>query len=284
MESRARRFFLAPFLSAFILCSSVLCTAASADPNHAEIFEMARAANPEAYDYAMKNKVEVISTDDARTFLLWWQPLGFDFKNDTVIVSLGGTGGWATKDFEVWHSRIKDRGYAILNVQWWYGRSQEMHGYARPREIYEWVTAELERRAIPRGHVIFQGFSRGSANSYAVTFQDRKQKTPYFALTIANSGALEPDYPPNKVFLQGEYGAKPFAGSRWILYCSENDEEHPDSCAKTDATKSLLEAHGGKVDELIRDSAGGHGGFMNPRVLDPALDAADRIVSEQKPN
>lgn len=283
MKPSTGRIFLAQFLSALFLVFSLFCGTAFAEPNHAETFEMARAANPEAYDYAMKNKVEVVSTDDGSTFLLWWQPLGFDFKNDTVLVSLGGTGGWATKDFEVWHPHIKDRGYAILNVQWWYGRNQDTHGYARPREIYEWVVAELERRAIPRGNVIFQGFSRGSANSYAVTFLDRKQKIPYFALTISNSGALEPDYPPNKTFLQDDAGLKPFTGSHWILYCSENDAERENACIKMDATKSLLEAHGGKVDEFIRDTEGGHGGFMNPRVLSPALDAADRIVSEQTP-
>lgn len=257
--------------------------AAFAEPNHAEILELSRRFEPRAYDHAVKNKAEIVSSGDGRTFLLWWQPLGFNFREDTVFVSLHGHQGWATRDFEVWHPHIKDRGYAFLAVQWWYGRSAESFGYAKPREIYEWIIEELDRRGIPRGRVIFEGFSMGGANSYAVTFLDRRQKMPYFALTISNSGAMEADFPPNKGFLEAREGPAPFEGARWILYCSENDEQRANACQKMEWTKGKLEELGARVETFVRDTEGGHGGFMNPKVLDPALDLADRIVAESRP-
>ena len=71
MKPSTGRIFFIQFLSVLFLVSPLFYGTASAEPNHAETFEMARAANPAAYDYAMKNKVDVVSTDDGRTFLLW---------------------------------------------------------------------------------------------------------------------------------------------------------------------------------------------------------------------
>lgn len=258
----------------------IACRSASAEINADEILALAERFEPAASGFAAKTGAEITPTRDGRSYTLWWQPSGFIPERDTVFVSLHGHGGWAQKDFEVWHPHLKGRGYAFLAIQWWYGRSMESIGYAKPREIYGWIREALEARGIPKRRVIFEGFSMGSASSYAVTFIDRRQPEPYFALTISNAGEMAEDFPPNRGFLDKRDGPMPFAGAHWILYCGEKDEQRKESCEKMQWTKDQLEERGATVDLFIRDPEGGHGGFMNPKVLEPALDLADRIVEE----
>lgn len=246
---------------------------------HDEILELSKRFEPGSYQYALQNGAKIVPVKDGKSFVLWWAPKGFDPKRDTVLVSLGGHAGWATRDFQVWHKHIKDRGYAFLTLQWWYGRSEETFGYAQPREIYEWIREALEERGITPGHVIFHGFSRGSANSYAVTYHDRLQKNPFFAVTISNAGEMAADFPPNRGFLDKRDGPQPFKGAHWILYCAENDQERKNSCEGMQWTKEQLEERGATVDKFIRNPSGGHGGFMILSVCDSALDIADQIIA-----
>lgn len=242
---------------------------------------MADRFEPGAVAFARDQSAEITPTRDGRSFTLWWQKPDFDPAHDTVFVSMHGHQGWAMKDFQVWHPKLQDRRYAFLGIQWWYGRSAESIGYAKPREIYGWIRDELEKRGIPKKHVIFTGFSMGSANSYAVTFLDRMQAEPYFAITISNAGYLEADYPPNRGFLDKRGGPTPFAGAHWILYCAEKDEQRPQTCENMVHTKETLEELGATVEKFIRDPSSGHGGFMKTQNHGPALDLADRIIADE---
>lgn len=261
-----------------VCASSVRPAPAWAGVNYREILELSEQEQPEAVRFAEGLGAKTLPFRDGRSFGLWWEPEGFDPARDTVFVSLHGHGGWAARDFQVWHPHLKDRGYAFLAIQWWYGRSMESVGYAKPRDIYDWIVEVLKDKGVPPGHVIFEGFSMGSANSYAVTFIDRRQETPYFAVTISSAGEMEADFPPNRGFLDERDGPSPFLGAHWILYCSEKDRSRPQSCEKMQWTKEQLEQRGATVDKFIRDPGGSHGGFMAPEVCGPALDLADRLV------
>jgi hypothetical protein len=118
----------------------------------------------------------------------------------------------------------------------------------------------------------------GSAICYAMTFLDLKAGAPYFAVTIANSGAMAEDYPPNKPFLSGEATEKPFADTHWILYCSEHDEEQKNACARIEKGADEIERLGGAIELFIRDPQGPHGGFMHPSNLKRAMDLAATFV------
>ncbi len=265
-----------------ILLLLLFLPSARAEIRQDEIMELGRQAQPGAYEFSRKMKAEFVPVQDGRTFFVWWAPEGFNPKTSTVFVSLHGHAGWAARDFEVWYPKLKDRGYGFLALQWWYGRSAESNGYAKPMDIYKWIREELERRGIPPGHVIFQGFSMGSANSYAVTYIDRRQKTPMFAVTISNAGEMEADFPPNRGFLDKRDGPRPFAGAHWIIYCAEHDNERANSCQKMEWTKQQLEERGAVVDQFIRDPQGGHGGFMQSRNYVTALDLADTLVAKNR--
>ncbi len=264
-----------------LLLSALVLPPAFAESTGEELIELARKSDPRAFEFS-QSLADITPTEDGRSFTVWWQPKYFDAGKDTVFVSLHGSAGWATKGFSIWQPRIEERGYAFLGIQWWFGSGGAAEDYASPRDIYGWITAELRKRGIPAKHVIFSGFSRGSANSYAVTYLDTLEDEPYFAVTIANAGAMEEGYPPNREFLEFTRDTQPFFGTHWILYCSENDEQRPGSCGQMQWTQSTLEDLGGHVEKFFRDPEGPHGGFMHPLYLDEALDVSDRLVSESR--
>ncbi len=244
---------------------------------------LAKADPKSSYDFVEQNGGTFVSLDNGNTYGVWWQPEDFDIQNDTVLVSLGGHAGWATRDFNVWYPHIAERGYGFFTLQWWLGRSLENSGYYEPEEMYAMIRQVLLEKGVPPGHVIFQGYSMGSARSYGITALD-SVGGKYFAVTISNSGVWEDGYPMNADILSGTYGASPFAGIDWILYCAVNDEEHTDwnGCEKMDQTKVKIESFGGKVDLYIKDENGSHGSFMvNPENARKALDVADSILSTE---
>lgn len=265
-------------LAAFLLLPAVVYS----EPPAGNVLSLAREWPDSAYAYAEKNGAQIEETSDGISFTAWWHPENFDPKTGIVLVSLPGHQGWATRDFSVWHKKkiLQQRGYAYLGIQWWYGRSTESVGYAKPDSMYRWIVEGLERHGIPKGHVIFTGFSRGGANVYPVTARDHSSGNDYFAVTIANAGAMEANYPPVREMFEGRYGKKPLAGTKWLLYCSLNDEQRERACEKMAQTKQWLEDFGAEVPLFIQDSVGQHGGFMAPSMHNQFLDLAEEIVKK----
>lgn len=242
---------------------------------------LAKADSTSAYSAVESRGGSFISLDDGNTYGVWWQPTGFDVNTDTVVVSLGGHAGWATKDFDVWYPEISSRHYAFFSLQWWLGKSLETNGYYEPTEMYDMIRQVLVQKGVPAGHVIFQAYSMASARSYIITALDRGAGH-YFGVTIANSGVWESDYTPNAPMIDGAFGNQPLEGTRFILYCAVHDEEHPDwnSCQAMDETESVIMTYGGTIDLYIKDQTGSHGSFMvNRENVRAALDVADGIIS-----
>lgn len=267
-------------IAAFILGAWLLPSVAYAEINTKEVLELSQRFEPRAYDYVQENGAKIIPTRDGRSFIVVWTPEGFDPQTGITFVSLHGHANWATKNFQIWHRLLAKKGFAYVGIQWWYGRSAESIGYAKPRDIYPWIREALEDLNVPPGRVIFEGFSMGGVNSYAVAYLDRREETPYFGVVISNSGSMEADFKPNRPFLDKIDGPKPFAGAHWILYCSEHDQEHSDACEKMDWTKEVLEERGAVVDRYTRDPIGDHGGFMKNNHAESALALAESIIGK----
>lgn len=251
-----------------------------------EVLELAKEERADAYAFTKEEGAEIIPVDEDRSYAVWWEPDGFDIENDTVLVTLHGHGEWAVQGFNVWHDVVEKRGYAFLAPQWWFGRSLENEGYYEPDQIYAIIQAVLEEKGVPPEHVIFEGFSMGSARSYAVTLYDKHCGGGYFGVSIANSGQWEDNYPLYTNVLSGDYGDQPFEDTHWILFCGEQDEnEYGRVCDGMDHTADVLTELGGTVDLFIKDPKGDHGSFnMNDDNENNALDAAeaalDRVQSE----
>ncbi len=254
-----------------------------------DVQELARTdkeSGAEAYTFAENHDAEIIPVDNGMSYAVWWQPEGFDVTQDTVVVALHGHGSWAVKDFEIWHPRLVERKVAYLGLQWWFGRSLENVGYYEPDRIYALIAEELASKGVPPGHVIFEGFSMGSARSYGVALYDKLCGDNYFGVNIANSGQWEDDYPLYEEILTGDYGEDLFEGTHWILFCGAEDENELSKyevhvCDGMTKTQERLEALGGTVDLFIKDPIGDHGSFMiNKDNVNEALDESQKLLSQ----
>jgi hypothetical protein len=233
------------------------------------------------YGFAEEHGADIIPVDDNKSFAVWYQPDDFDPAIDTVLVSLHGHAGWATKDFEVWYPQVTAHHYAYLGVQWWFGRSLEMEGYYDDAHIYDIIADQLSARGIPAGHVIFQGFSMGSARSYGVSMYDRTCGDQFFGVNIANAGFWEDDYPLYADILDGDYGSTLLADTQWILFCAGQDEGYKTSCESMQHTIDVIEQFGGSVALSFEDPNGSHGSFMmNSENSERALMEAETILNE----
>ncbi len=269
--------------------ASALCTQEVRSPHipAGDVLNLAKDEEAGSYKFVQDKDAEIISIDDDKSFVVWWQPEDFDVSTDTVVVSLHGHGSWATRDFEVWYPQVSKNNYAYLGLQWWFGRSLEKDGYYNDENIYELIGQVLEQKGVEPGHVIFEGFSMGSARAYAVSLYDATcSPEPYFALSIANSGPWEDDYPLYSDILDGQYGENPFEGTHWILFCGEqdyNDEgiHQGPVCDGMDHTQDVLTQLGGSVELFLKDPNGDHGSFsINSANSTKALETAETFLNE----
>lgn len=221
----------------------------------------ALAANPERYQFALANGAEIRPTSDNRAFSIWWQPSAS--APTGVIVGLHGHASYATDDLYMWQPYAQSKGYAILALQWWFGKGEEMNDYYLPSEMYPLIAGILAEKGVQPGTVLLQGYSRGSANSYALTALDAASGNQFFGMTLSISGGAATSFPPNLQVVAGDFGALPFAGHPWVMYCGEKDPEPTrDGCPAMLASKHWVTQYGASVKLLIDDPIGDHAGFM----------------------
>jgi len=220
---------------------------------------------------AMKLKPDILPTSDGRSFLVVWKIVT---KPKRWIVSLHGSDGFATDDLAIWYPHLKGRNMGIVCVQWWLGSGDDTASYYTPEHIYREIDIALQRLGVKPGTAMLHGFSRGSANSYAVMALDAGRGRRFFNLAVASSGGVGLDYPPTRAILAGRYGKDALKGTRWVTSAGARDP-HPDrdGIPGMRRTALWLKKQGAIVLEAIEDPEEGHGALVrNPenarRVLD----------------
>lgn len=195
-------------------------------------------------------------SDDGRSFALVWQP-----KTAPAgwIFTLHGSGSWAYDEIVLWQPYAERHNLGLVALQWWFGGGHRSEDYYRPADIRR----ELERLAASVGaapeHILLHGFSRASANLYALVAFDARQPRPLFRRVVANAGGMAADYPANRDIEAGS--GKPYAGTRWWLYCGGGDPNpERDGCEAMRRTRDWLDRLGATA-ILKEDPAGDHGGF-----------------------
>lgn len=249
-------------------------------PSH-PLIEKAKQERMPRVRYALENGAEVELTSDGKSYYLLWFPEGSNPQHlPPMIATMHGHSGWAFEDFHVWHSFLKARGYGFLAIQWWLGEGEEINDYLRPDEIYRVIDEVFRKLHVKPGTALLHGFSRGSANIYAVAALDRSLKNNYFALFIANAGKANSDYPPVHDVEQGRFGDQPLAGSHWVTFAGAKDPNPDrDGIAGMREAGAWIQKYGGIVDLAIEDPQSDHGGFhRNPKNTETALDIFDRLV------
>lgn len=253
---------------------------AQVDVTSHPLFKQAIEAVPDRYRFAVDKGAQFVQTSDGKSFYVLWTPKGFDQAQlRPMIVTLHGHASWAFDEFFIWQPYAEQRGYGILALQWWFGGGEAINDYYLPREMYPLFEQVLRNQAIEPGKVLFHGFSRGSANSYALTALDR-QKSRFFGLTVSNAGGAAKDFPPNAAIINNEFGAMPFKGAHWVLYCGGKDPNpERDGCVGMQAASKFVISYGAIVDLFIEDPTGDHGGFhRNPANVNKALDVFDGLI------
>ncbi|TXT39967.1 MAG: peptidase S8 and S53 subtilisin kexin sedolisin [Comamonadaceae bacterium] len=260
-----------------VILGLLLCSVAQADS--AYILAKAQLANSQRFQFAQTKGAEIRNTSDNKAFTVWWQPSSA--PPDGVIVSLHGHDSYATDEFYLWQPYAAQRNYAILAIQWWFGVGETTSDYYQPQEMYTLIAALLKEKGVKASTAFLHGYSRGSANSYAMTAYDASSGNHYFAVTLSNSGGAMLDFPPNQQIAAGVFGAKPFNGVQWLMYCGEKDPDPTiNGCPAMTTAKAWVTQFGATMKLFIDDPNGDHGGFMlNASNVNTALDAVADVFA-----
>lgn len=217
---------------------------------------------------------DVRPTSDGRSFLVVWRGTGSAKAPERWIVSLPGSRGFATDDLALWHRHLEGRDVGLVCLQWWLGGGDDTASYYGPDQIYHEIDLALQGLRARPGKVMLHGFSRGSANSYAVAAIDAGRGKGYFGLNVASSGGVSLDYPPIRAIAAGAHGARPLAGTRWITVAGARDPApERDGIPGMRRAAMWLEEQGATVVERIEDPESGHGALQrNPRNASRVLD------------
>ncbi|CAN5399554.1 hypothetical protein BH11PSE11_BH11PSE11_14470 [soil metagenome] len=263
----------------------VLMLAAIARPGFADsasLLAMAQANNPVRYQFAVGKNAEIRNTSDNKSFTVWWQPSATTVPTG-VIVALHGHDAFATDEFYLWQPYAAKNGYALLTIQWWFGAGEATSDYYEPKNMYPLIAAILKSKGVKSGSVLMQGYSRGSANSYAMTAQDATSPDHFFGMTLSVSGGAASNYPPNQEVVAGAFGSKPYTGIQWVMYCGEKDPDPTTSgCIGMSASRDWVTKYGANVALFIDDPNGDHGGFMKSSAnVDAALAAYSAMLADK---
>jgi hypothetical protein len=225
----------------------------------AEVYSRAQAGR--WYADAAKLNPAIVPTTDGQSFIVVWKPAGKEPSR--WIVSLHGSRGFATDDLGIWSRSLQGRDMGLIAVQWWIGADDSTRSYYAPNQIYREIDLALQRMGVRPGNVMFHGFSRGSANAYAVAALDAGRGKRYFALSVASSGGVAVDYPPTRAILEGAFGNRPLAGTRWITAAGARDQEpERDGIPAMRRTANWLREQGATVVMSIEDANEGHGALQ----------------------
>ncbi|MDO8282984.1 MAG: hypothetical protein Q7U10_10260 [Thermodesulfovibrionia bacterium] len=239
--------------------------------NAAEVYK--RAQGGRRFADSVKLNPEIMPTSDGRSFIVVWKVANKKVP-EHWIVSLHGSNGFATDDLAIWYQNIKDRDIGLISVQWWIGADDNNKSYYKPMQVYSEIDIALQKIGVKPGTVMLHGFSRGSANSYAIAALDAGQGKHYFSLIVASSGGVNLDYPPTRSIVEGAFGDHPLRNTRWITVAGARDKNPDrDGIPGMKRTAIWLQEQGATVIERIEDPNEGHGALMlNSRNARHVLD------------
>ena len=110
---------------------------------------------------------------------------------------------------------------------------------------------------------MLHGFSRGSANAYAVMALDSGRGHQYFSFAVASSGGVALDYPPTRAILAGVFGLRPLLNTRWVTSAGARDPNPDrDGIPAMRRTAAWLKEQGATVLMTIEDPTEGHGALQ----------------------
>ncbi len=207
---------------------------------------------------------EKITSADGKSYFVYGAPVGQNNKSPKkIIISLPGHGTTAEDGYKAWDGHLTDTGFALAEFNWWRGGGEKKSDYYDPFSVVMQVRAFLDTQDYDKDDiVVLHGFSRGSANTYAVIAQDRVQTGAVFDAVISNAGKYQSDFPLDEPELSDQKMTEVFSGMPWVLACGGLDENpNRDGCPGMQETQIFLTNHKARVLGLLTDPNAGHGAF-----------------------
>lgn len=222
-----------------------------------------------------QNGGKVVNLQADTSFFVLWVPANYaTLKDKRAMLCIHGTAGTGYDEVRDELANAKANGFALVAIQWAYFTAPTERYFSEDK-VYRLIDTALKhmkaKYGVETNKTAYRGFSRGGLISYEVAYLDRAKGTNYFALTLALSGGQSPSFTPGKydrtAFMdkleRGEYGAKPFLGASFFLYCGLKDEQWDTLQAKyMRHTDSTVRKYGANVARLVIDPDGKHAGFQ----------------------
>jgi hypothetical protein len=255
-------------LTACFLIAAQTVHAQTLPPAAQDLYDQAVAQDSQIVQYALNAGAQIFATPDDSSFYIQWFPVGSTPSATPLVVTLHGTDGFAFHEFFKWHQQCIQHGCGIIAMQWWRGDSAiAPNDYFGETRLYEHIDTALTRISYPSNKALLHGFSRGSARSYAIIFEDTHGGQNYFCTTISNAGKADSSYGLYNDINNNVYGPNVFAGENWALYCGANDPSPAQSgCVGMGNTYNWLIAQGATVDVFFQDPVGDHEGFSDTTI------------------
>lgn len=210
---------------------------------------------------------EKITSADEKTYFIYGAPAGQNNASQKrIIISLPGHGTTADDGYEAWKSHLSTLNngtYAVAEFNWWRGTGEKKEDYYDPPSVVTQVRAFLDQQGYTSSDiVVLHGFSRGSANTYAVIAQDRLKKGAVFDAVISNAGKYQSDFPLASPEPSSSKMTELFRNVPWVLACGGKDENPDrDGCPGMEETEGFLESHEARILGTVTDPNAGHGAF-----------------------
>lgn len=206
-----------------------------------------------------------VTTSDGKQYFYYGAPAGQNNANPKrIVIDLPGHETTAEDGYAAWLPYIKDGKYALATLNWWDGNGSTNEHYYSPAEVLAQVKPFLKAQGYSSSDlIILFGYSRGSANTYAVEANDRVSTDPIFDAVISASGGYQSDF----TLITGQSNASAsstlYKGIYWVLACGGQDPDpNRAGCpAMENTTKPFLQQHGATVLAILEDPNEGHGAF-----------------------
>jgi len=267
----------------------------------AQLLEAAQRNAREQFKSARWHGAVAKVTPDRRSFYIYWSPQSEPQeaepasrrskkkgakkkaprpKADRLLVTLHGESRWAIDEFFSWRELAAERNTAVLAVQWWFGKGEEVTDYYSPHDLHRNIDEIVESLGYPPGKVMVQGNNRAGSILYGLAGLDRTEGRRLYALLFANAGGADRDIPINRMLEKGGFGRTPLKGTRWALYCGRLDSRPGrDGCPAMAKSEKWLTRLGGEVSLIIEDPDAGNSGFYQSRDhMASVLDLFSRLV------
>lgn len=217
---------------------------------------------------------EKITTGGGSQYFYYGAPAGQ--SNATlkrILIILHGTEGSAERDYEIWKPFVASTDYALASLNWWDGSGDTTADYSSPTDVNSQINDFLTSQGYTKNDiVVYEGFSRASANSFSVVALDRASSNPMIDFAVSSSGGVETNYFNSTTSsISTTAKAKIFSGVYWIMACGDLDENPArDGCQSAETASTFVTGKGATVLGILSDPNGGHGALTTSSLNLPA--------------